>query len=73
MIPIIAKKDNLGKSLYTIVENIFGIPSQVQMLLYCGKLIRPDVSLHHYNLRNNSCITVVVKGLNGGGESEKGQ
>ena len=44
-----------------------GVPMDLQMLFSCGKLIPPRAPLCEYSLVNGCCLTLIVKGLGGGG------
>ena len=57
-------------SLFKAVEQVTGIPSEKQMLLYKKRAIDPNGSL---TLDKDSSIDLIVKGCGGGGETDAGE
>ena len=60
----------LSKMLFSKVEQVTGIPQDLQMLSYKSHLINPDTPLREYRLEDNSSINLSVKGVGGGGEND---
>ena len=49
-----------------------GVPTDMQLLSYGTKLIRPNKKLQDYNLQDNCCVHLSVKGVGGNGGSNTG-
>ena len=62
----------LGKTLFEKVEELSGIPLDMQMLSYKMHLVRPHIPLRQYGLQDGCSINLSVKGLGGGGEIDAG-
>ena len=62
----------LCSELVVRVEQLWGIPPELQMLSLGGHLLQPQTHLQSYHIENGTCIdlSVTVKGLGGGGESD---
>ena len=59
----------LGRSLSLKIpgrESNWYISKLIQMLLYRGSLIKPHVPLQDYGLMNGDCVSLLVKGIEGG-------
>ena len=57
-------------SLYGIVENLTGIPSNIQMISTGTALLDYKGQLQSYALQNGSTLYLSVKGMGGGKEDE---
>ena len=68
-IPLSVESNAVGKVLF---ESLTGVPANKQMLYYKMRLLRPDISLQHYDLENGCCIDLSVKGVGVGGDSGTG-
>ena len=44
------------------------ISKVIQMLFYRGSLIQPHVPLRYYGLKDGECVSLLVKGVGGGGD-----
>ena len=62
----------LGKHLFEKVEEMTGVPTNMQLLSYGTKLIRPNKKLQDYGLQDNCCVHLSVKGVGGNGDSDTG-
>ena len=60
----------LSQVLFDKVERKTRTPVDLQMLQFQGQLIESKIPLCEYSLENGSCLTLLVKGLGGGGPTE---
>ena len=60
----------LSRALFCKVEQITGIPQDLQMLFYKTHLLNPVTPLRVYCLEDGCSIDLSVKGVGGGGETD---
>ena len=62
----------LGRSLYLKIKKVTGISKLIQMIFYRGSLIQPHIPLRDYGLKDGECVSLLVKGVGGGGDGGSG-
>ena len=68
----IESTESLGKDLFEKVEEMTGVPTNMQLLSYRAQLIRPNIKLQDYCLKDGCCVHLSVKGIGGNGNSDTG-
>ena len=69
---IMESAEVLGMDLFEKVEEVTGVPIDMQLLSYGTHLIHPNKKLVDYGLQDNCCIHLSVKGVGGTGDSDTG-
>lgn len=59
------------KDVKQLLERQIGIPVQQQILVYGGKPLRDDVTLHEYSVQSNATLDLMMPGCLKGGAGEK--